>query len=571
MILSRCRLFAVGALSLLAALLLASACASSSEVITPDIVAAADPTANTFEATPVPTPTVPTAAVAAPATTLAAVADVAPELAGLGELIVLHSEPVRQMFDVGGGTLVLADGATVQVPTQSFSEPTEVTVVISDLLFGKYLQDAPQSRIYRLSTVEDVDLLRPLVLEVPRLAETVSVKHLIDGVWTDVTVPDLPTTRIEVTHFSAQNYAVTNKADCRQPINAELPDCLNDPLWGDYYIVDDGRAIGDNLVAIEAGACKSLCPTRTAPGTAPAAASSASTQTDPSTPTPTPESAPVESSGSGPSTTPPATPTATPPATPTATPTSGSQVSCRPGYTSTNGKCLSSQNCEQPRVGLDRNGQVGCVTEAVCISTGSGWSANNGTCVGPPPCEGESQDHYKRDSSGTCRTPRFGCAHPQLDYPHIPGCTSRADCAPASAGYSIVGSTCVFDEIACDSGYVWDGSHCVSFNHACVHPFVEFIGVGQPAQCVSRSQCVSFGTGWSHAEGRCIEPTFSCQPGYVSGFGAAAGSCITPNLECSHPSVEFVGVGQRQCMTHGECTAIGSGWSVSDGTCREPA
>lgn len=138
-------------------------------------------------------------------------------MAGLGTTIAVHSEPVQQTFDGAGGSLTLADGALVQVPSDSFPAPTNVDMVVTDLLFGKYLDDAPQGRIYRLATVEEVTLLRPMVLEIAKPAESVTVMMLEEGVWTEQTIPNFDTTRVEITHFSANLVAVYGKGACPVP------------------------------------------------------------------------------------------------------------------------------------------------------------------------------------------------------------------------------------------------------------------------------------------------------------------------------------------------------------------
>ncbi len=543
-----------GVLGALALMLLAAACASTTDVAEPIVVA--DEATPTVVAPPTAAPTaasvrtpVPTAAGAPPAALLPAVETVAPELADLGALIAVHSEPARQTFDAAGGSLTLADGATIQVPTDSFTTPVEVTVVIADLLFGKYLDNAPQGRIYRLSTVEDVELLRPLVLEIPKSGESVTVSLMVDGVWTEQTIPALETTRIEVTHFSIQNLGVVDRPLCAESENRTLDGCKQiNAMWGDYFHTDETGPFAESEaeVTVEAAAaraeiCKGFCPTRTAP------ASTGQSQTTGSTST-----TPAEGASSSPVS----------PNTPSSPPTTGSTTSCRTGYTSNNGKCVTSQNCEYPKVDLDRNGKS-CVTEAICLSVGVGWSSQNGKCTGPPPCEGEALGYYTRDNTGTCRTPIYKCAHPQLDYPHIPGCTTRGDCAPSSAGYSIEGSKCVFNELQCDSGYVYNGSECVTLNYGCSHPKVDYSGVGQPASCISRDQCVNIGSGWGHSQGRCTGPELNCE----SGYSASSGSCVTPNLRCSHPSVEYYGVGQQECLSPSACTAIGSGYFASRGKC----
>lgn len=57
--------------------------------------------------------------------------DVAPELvAALGVPATLHSPPITETFGPDGGTLELADGATVSVPECAFAGGTELAVAI---------------------------------------------------------------------------------------------------------------------------------------------------------------------------------------------------------------------------------------------------------------------------------------------------------------------------------------------------------------------------------------------------------------------------------------------------------
>jgi hypothetical protein len=466
-----------GVLALLAVTLLAVGCSSSTGVTEPpDGAAATNTTATAVPPTPAPLQ-------AQPVSNLPTIEQVAPELAGLGTLIAVHSEPVQQIFDSAGGSLTLADGALVQVPTDSFPAPTNVNMVVTDLLFGKYLDDAPQGRIYRLATVEEVTLLRPMVLEIAKPADSVTVLMLEDGVWTEQTIPDLDTTRVEITHFSANHVAIIDKADCSLPVNAQLPGCQGaNPLRVSYHLINKSGGVGSGDIApvlseTEAAACNGLCPTRTAPG-APSQAS-----IDDSATTQPPAAAPPAA----------APPAAAPPAAP---PAAAPPAAAPPA---------ANQGCQSPKVELDRFGSKSCVTEAVCLSVGFGWSYQNGKCTGPPPCEGESLGHYSRDHAGVCRSPMYGCAHPKLDYPHLGGCITRQGCSPSSDGFTIEGSSCEFFEGDCNFGYVWNGSHCVTFGMGCRYPDVEFIGQGQQT-CLSPSECTEIdGGGWRTDTGSCLK------------------------------------------------------------------
>jgi len=139
------------------------------------------------------------------------VADVAPDLEFFGELASVHSEPVTETFGSGSATLPLADGATLEVPAGAFPASTDVTIAIIDLLYGDYLVDPPEGRIYVLSTEDPVALNGPLVLEVPRPADSVNAGELINGDWVPIDVPPGDTTRIEIDHFSERTIDVTDK------------------------------------------------------------------------------------------------------------------------------------------------------------------------------------------------------------------------------------------------------------------------------------------------------------------------------------------------------------------------
>jgi hypothetical protein len=502
------------------------------------VVATPTPAPAAVPQTPAP---VPAQAQAQLASNLPTIGQVAPELAGLGTLIAVHSEPVQQTFDGTGGSLTLADGALVQVPSDSFPAPTNVDMVVTDLLFGKYLGDAPQGRIYRLATVEEVTLLRPMVLEIAKPAESVTVMMLEDGVWTEQTIPDLDTTRVEITHFSANLVAVVDKADCAPPADALCGENGQAP-YVDYKLLNSSKSPSISPLAAmtdsEFTACAGLCPSRTASG-APAQGSTDQGSTDNSAATQPPAAAPPAPSTSDSSTT-----------------TDGGSSQPAPAETTT-----SNQGCQPPLpYELDQNGSKGCVSEAVCISQGFGWKAQNGKCTGPPPCDSD----YSRDNAGVCRSPIYRCAYPQLDYPHIPGCITKEDCAPSSDGYTVNGSKCVFFEGDCFFGYVWNGSKCVTLGMGCEYPKVDFVGQGNSG-CVTGSECQNFGFGFYHSDGRCFAPEeVSCESGYFwDGF-----DCITSRLFCSYPKVEFIGQGQTTCVSPSECRAIdGGGFSPRAGLC----
>jgi len=162
-------------------------------------------------ATPIPTGSATSTPTATPSGPLPEVTDVAPELDFFGELAAVHSHPVTKTFDLAADFLSLADGSSVEVPAGAFPAATEVSVVIIDLLFENYLVNPPEARIYVLSTEDDVVLGAPIVLEMPKPADSVRVTRLVDGEWLPVDVPAGTTTLIEITHFSQEPIWVGDK------------------------------------------------------------------------------------------------------------------------------------------------------------------------------------------------------------------------------------------------------------------------------------------------------------------------------------------------------------------------
>ena len=144
---------------------------------------------------------VPTAASTGP---VPEVSDAVSTLGFLGDLGRLHSHPVTVVVGPDGGSIALDDGSTIEVPPASFPEPTELEVVVVDLLFDQYLASPPQATIYALSTSRAVTLGAPIVLESPVPASQVVVEELVNGEWREVDVPAGPTTRIPFGHFSQQ-------------------------------------------------------------------------------------------------------------------------------------------------------------------------------------------------------------------------------------------------------------------------------------------------------------------------------------------------------------------------------
>jgi len=172
--------------------ILLAACGGGSD--SEDATATATPTTtSSTTATPTPTPSGP----------LPEVTDVAPDLDFFGELAAVNSHPITATFDSAADSLTLADGAAIDVPAGAFPAATELSVAIIDLLFEDYLTNPPEARIYVLSTEADIVLGAPLVLEVPKPADSVNATRFVDGEWLPLDVPAGPTTRIEISHVSA--------------------------------------------------------------------------------------------------------------------------------------------------------------------------------------------------------------------------------------------------------------------------------------------------------------------------------------------------------------------------------
>ncbi|MCH8815312.1 MAG: hypothetical protein IH957_09500 [Chloroflexi bacterium] len=158
---------------------------------------------------------------------LPSVADVAPELADLGDLATLHSQPVSETFGPDGGELTLADGARVEVPEGAFPEPVELTVAIVDV---EVEDPAGSLRVYHLSTTEDIGPLEPpVVLEVQRPADDVSVAQLLDGEWQVVEVLPGPTTKVEIAHFTTVDVAIWTCLFVSGGMNVADPTDPDDP------------------------------------------------------------------------------------------------------------------------------------------------------------------------------------------------------------------------------------------------------------------------------------------------------------------------------------------------------
>lgn len=142
--------------------------------------------------------------------TPAAEVEVPESLQFLGDLAKVRSAPVTETFDASARSLPLADGAVLEVPAGAFAAPTGVTVVVADLAFDAYVDEAPDGTVYVVSTDEPVELATPVVLELPVPANSVRVVQSLDGDdWRAVEVPPGATTRVPIPHFSTTYTIVT--------------------------------------------------------------------------------------------------------------------------------------------------------------------------------------------------------------------------------------------------------------------------------------------------------------------------------------------------------------------------
>lgn len=132
-----------------------------------------------------------------------AVAEVAPELAGFGDLAAVEFPPVSLSVGGDGGSLTLGDGASVTVPTGALVEDVSLTVTAVGLALEYFDTRLGPARTYVIETDRDVsELAEPVVLEVPLPSEIGAVASLEEGEWVGIEVPSGDTTRIEITHFS---------------------------------------------------------------------------------------------------------------------------------------------------------------------------------------------------------------------------------------------------------------------------------------------------------------------------------------------------------------------------------
>jgi hypothetical protein len=166
-----------------------------------------------------PTPTV------TPVATVPAIDNVAPQLDSFGDLAAVHSQSAAATFGSTSASLLLPDDVAIDVPGGAFPVPTELRVALVDLLFGNYLINPPQTRIYILSTNEDVTLNQPAALVIPASTDAVTVSEFVGSGWIPVDVPSGTDTRIEISHLSERTIAVTHDSPGTPqiPLNSARP------------------------------------------------------------------------------------------------------------------------------------------------------------------------------------------------------------------------------------------------------------------------------------------------------------------------------------------------------------
>lgn len=123
-------------------------------------------------------------------------------LAFLGDLPQERAAAVVQTVDAQGGSLGLDEGVMVLAPAGAFGEAVDLTAQAFDLELDPYFDEAPWARAYVVSTVDEIELGTPVIIEIPRPAAGMRAVQLIDGEIQTVEVVGTDTARIEIPHFS---------------------------------------------------------------------------------------------------------------------------------------------------------------------------------------------------------------------------------------------------------------------------------------------------------------------------------------------------------------------------------
>lgn len=140
---------------------------------------------------------------------------VASEIEALGDLARSTSESVTMTFGPEADALDVGNSVVLTSPAGAFADATDVTVDVVDLDFNAFVDGGPDGAIYVASTARDVALATPVFLEIPKPANSVTVTQFIEGEWRAIEVPDGPTTRVPIAHFSTVATAIVDLVEAR--------------------------------------------------------------------------------------------------------------------------------------------------------------------------------------------------------------------------------------------------------------------------------------------------------------------------------------------------------------------
>lgn len=133
-----------------------------------------------------------------------------PDLAFVGALGSGAPEVSSVVVDSTGGSSDIGS-ATLTVPPDALAGPTRIGSTVVELDFGDVSEPPFGGTIYSLATVDDVPLGEPVVLEIPKPADSVIVNQRVDGEWSTVEVPPGASTRVRIEHFSEVTTTVIDR------------------------------------------------------------------------------------------------------------------------------------------------------------------------------------------------------------------------------------------------------------------------------------------------------------------------------------------------------------------------
>lgn len=160
------------------------------------------------------------------------------EVQALGALAEPAGPPIVTTFDSGAGSIAIDEDASLVVPAGAFGDPTEVTVQVFNLAFDDYMTDAPEGNVYVVSTVDEVALGTPVLLEVSQPSQPHNVMQYTDEAWAPVAVEAGERTVVPIKHFSTVSTAVVEQlaksAAARTPPDVRASDAtfLRSCIWG---------------------------------------------------------------------------------------------------------------------------------------------------------------------------------------------------------------------------------------------------------------------------------------------------------------------------------------------------